>query len=93
MQMKVNLDRTHIRNFLTLRYNPLQNTTRSLANAKGFSTGNSDPDGKLVEKLLLASVNKLTKDTCENIIKAIIPLLKSQILSYIIENIIEKSFD
>ena len=62
MQMKVNLDRTHIRNFLTLRYNPLQNTTRSLANAKGFSTGNSDPDGKLVEKLLLASVNKLTKN-------------------------------
>ena len=62
MQMKVNLDRTHIRNFLTLRYNPLQNTTRSLANAKEFSTGNSDPDGKLVEKLLLASVNKLTKN-------------------------------
>ena len=62
MQMKVNLDRTHIRNFLTLRYNPLQNTTRSLANAKGFSTGNSAPDGKLVEKLLLASVNKLTKN-------------------------------
>jgi len=62
MQMKVNLDRTHIRNFLTLRYNPLQNSTRSLANAKGFSTGNSDPDGKLVEKLLLASVNKLTKN-------------------------------
>ena len=62
MQMKVNLDRTHIRNFLTLRYNPLQNSTRSLANAKGFSTRNSDPDGKLVEKLLLASVNKLTKN-------------------------------
>ena len=62
MQMKVNLDKIHIRNFLTLRYNPLQNTTRSLANTKGFSTGNSDPDGKLVEKLLLASVNKLTKN-------------------------------
>jgi len=53
MHMKVNLDRTYIRNFLTLRYNPLQNTTRSLANTKTFSIGNSDPDGKLLEKLLL----------------------------------------
>ena len=60
--MKVNLDRTHIRNFLTLRYNPLQNTTKSLANTKTFSTVNSDPDGKLLEKLLLESVNKLTKN-------------------------------
>jgi len=62
MHMKVNLDRTHIRNFLTLRYNPLQNTTKSLANTKTFSTVNSDPDGKLLEKLLLESVNKLTKN-------------------------------
>ena len=62
MQMKVNLDRTYIRNFLTLRYNPLQNTTRSLANTKTFSIGNSDPDGKLLEKLLLESVSKLPKN-------------------------------
>jgi len=60
--MKVNLDRTYIRNFLTLRYNPLQNTTRSLANTKTFSIGNSDPDGKLLEKLLLESVSKLPKN-------------------------------
>ena len=48
-------------------------------------------DDTICIKKINSLINKLTKDTCENIIKEIIPLLKPQILSYIIEKIIEKS--
>ena len=48
-------------------------------------------DDTICIKKINSLINKLTHDTCDNIIKEIMPLLKSQILSYIIENIIEKS--
>ena len=48
-------------------------------------------DDTICIKKINSLINKLTHDTCENIIKEIIPLLNPQILSYIIEKIIEKS--
>ena len=48
-------------------------------------------DDTICIKKINSLINKLTEDTCDNIIKEIMPLLKSPILSYIIENIIEKS--
>ena len=48
-------------------------------------------DDTVCIKKINSLINKLTEDTCDNIIKEIMPLLKSPILSYIIENIIEKS--
>ena len=44
-------------------------------------------DDTVCIKKINSLINKLTNDTCENIIKVIIPLLKPQILSYININI------
>ena len=57
--MKIN--KKLIQNYLTIRYNPVQNSNTSI-NWKNFISQTSDPSGKISEKLLLDSVKKSIPD-------------------------------
>lgn len=52
------IDKTLIRNFLTIRYNPREKPPLKLASWRDFLPENNDADGKITEKLLLQSINK-----------------------------------
>lgn len=56
--MKKRLDKNSIRNFLTIRYNPLDKPPFPQANWKDFRTSVSDPNGHQTEKLLKNSIDK-----------------------------------
>lgn len=53
------MNKTLIRNFLTIRYNPLDKPLIKPATLKDFQTKTADPDGIISENVLLKSVSKL----------------------------------
>lgn len=59
------LDKKSIRNFLTIRYNPLERPIESPISWRNFKNDTNDPTGTITEKLLLNSISKIrtTKDS------------------------------
>ena len=57
----MNINKKLIQNYLTIRYNPVENSN-NLVNRKNFSSQTSDPDGKISENLLLDSVKTSIPD-------------------------------
>ena len=58
--MKKRLDKNSIRNFLTIRYNPLDKPFFKPASWQDFRSSDSDPDGYQSEKLLKNTIYKFT---------------------------------
>ncbi|MGQ0790603.1 MAG: asparagine synthase C-terminal domain-containing protein [Nitrosopumilaceae archaeon] len=56
------IDKNLIRNFLTIRYNPLSNERRNLAKWTDFETKTSDSNGKLTEQFLINSIQNSIPD-------------------------------
>ena len=83
----MNVNKNQIRDFLTIRYNPKKNSS-NLASWKDFEPKTSDPDGKITEKFLLASIKNSIPDNK----KPIAISLSSGIDSSICLALLRKSF-
>lgn len=81
------INKNQIRNYLTIRYDPLMNSSR-LATWKDFETLTSDPQGHIIENLLITSLKKSIPDNN----KPIAISLSSGIDSSICLAILRKSF-
>jgi asparagine synthase (glutamine-hydrolysing) len=57
----LNIDKKLIRNYLTIRYNPITNS-KNLANWRDFNSETSDPNGKFTEHFLINSVKNSISD-------------------------------
>jgi len=56
------IDKNLVRNFLTIRYNPLSNERKNLAKWNDFETKTSDSNGKLTEQFLINSIQNSIPD-------------------------------